>query len=375
MPLTDWKSAVPAEYGEIAESIPPGWQVSRRVIEPCLKLRRSDPGFTAELFGRRFVNGEEILLPAISLQHNWVLDDEVIRPLPRDVPELLTELLPKNYEGTLSFIEVLELLRNEECPITIKADESVYTPGKVEAEKFKGRFDVPGLNADLYPYQARGVEWMLDTSRHTGGLILADEMGLGKTIQIISLLLSDRPQTLSPALIVCPTTLIANWRNEIMRFSPELSILIHRGPHRTGIHTGLQKAQVVLTTYDTLVNDQTIFRGVVWSWLICDEAQAVKNPESKRRIAVASLKRERMIPMTGTPVETSLLDLWSLVDLAVPGLLGDQNQFESAYSDEEDSARQLSKTTAPIILRRRVADVASDLPERIDIDIPLEHIG
>jgi SNF2 family DNA or RNA helicase len=372
MPLADWKAAAPADYGEIEESLPAGWEISRRVIEPCLQLRRSDPGFTAELFGRRLAKGEEILFPAVSLQHNWVSDGQVIRPLPKDVPELLIELLPKGYAGTLDFVEVLELLRNEQCPITIKAHESVYTPGRIEAETLAGNFDVPGLKADLYPYQARGVEWMLETSSHTGGLILADEMGLGKTIQIISLLLSEPPQTSSPALIVCPTTLIANWRNEIFRFGPELSVLTHRGPHRAGIHTGLQKDQVVLTTYDTLVNDQTIFRDIVWSWIICDEAQAVKNPASKRRIAVASLNRKRMIPMTGTPVETSLLDLWSLVDLAVPGLLGDQNQFESAYPDEENSARQLSKITDPIILRRRVAEVAADLPERIDIDIPLE---
>ena len=87
---------------------------------------------------------------------------------------------------------------------------------------------------------------------------------------------------------------------------------------------------------------------------------------------MASIPRERTIPMTGTPVETSLLDLWSLADLAIPGLLGDQDNFEHSFPDDEDSARNLSKITDPIILRRRVADVAGDLPDRIDIDIPLE---
>ena len=141
---------------------------------------------------------------------------------------------------------------------------------------------------------------MLSTIRHTGGLILADEMGLGKTIQIIALLLNDRPTTVKPALIICPTSLIANWRSEILKFGPDLTILIHRGSHRAGVSSGLQRAEVVITTYDTLVNDQAIFVGVQWSWLVCDEAQAVKNPDSNRRRSIATVPRDRAIPMTGT---------------------------------------------------------------------------
>jgi SNF2 family DNA or RNA helicase len=148
--------------------------------------------------------------------------------------------------------------------------------------------------------------------------------------------------------------------------------MVHRGTHRTGIARGLQNAQVVITTYDTLVNDQALFQAFTWSWVICDEAQAVKNPDSLRRQAVASVPRQRTIPMTGTPVETSLLDLWSLTDLAIPGLLGDRESFGKSFPDDENSARELAKLTNPVVLRRRLADVAADLPERIDIDVPLE---
>lgn len=226
--------------------------------------------------------------------------------------------------------------------------------------------------ATLFPYQARGVRWMWETINHTGGLILADEMGLGKTLQIIALLLMAPPKSDSPALIVCPTSLIANWQREFGRFSNGVTTMVHRGPNRTGVYRGLQTASVVITTYDTMLNDITIFSSFEWSWVICDEAQAIKNPDSNRRKAVAAIPRRRTIPMTGTPVENSLLDLWSLADVAIPGLLGGRREFEMTYPDSMESAHAVGQLCDPIILKRRVVDVAGDLPERIDIDIPLE---
>ena len=213
---------------------------------------------------------------------------------------------------------------------------------------------------------------MWETIRHTGGLILADEMGLGKTLQIIALLLMDPPKASIPALIVCPTSLIANWVREFERFAAGMTLLVHRGPNRAGIYRGLQKASVVITTYDTMVNDISIFSSFEWSWVICDEAQAIKNPDSNRRRAIAAIPRRRTIPMTGTPVENSLLDLWSLTDFAIPGLLGSRCEFEAAYPDSIESAQAVGRFTDPVILMRRVADVAGDLPERINIDLPLE---
>lgn len=369
--MADWVRSAPRDFELAAVSLPEGYSLSERVLVPELQLLRDREGFRAVLRGSRSVGGRSVAIDAPGLDYNWVLDGTILRPLPADIRQTVNDLLGTD-RTALSFADVVRLMSLESPVIAIVADASVLQPAKTKAAALSGEISVPGLEASLFPYQARGVRWMRDTVRHTGGLILADEMGLGKTIQIIALLLSDLPKADRPALIVCPTSLIANWRREIMRFAPGISILIHRGALRTGISSGLQRAQVVITTYDTVVNDVAIFQGVNWSWLICDEAQAVKNPVAQRRTSLASLPRSRTIPMTGTPVETSLQDLWSLTDLAIPGLLGDRDQFLDRYPDEEASARQLADITAPIVLRRRVADVAGDLPERIDVDIPLE---
>lgn len=255
--------------------------------------------------------------------------------------------------------------------ILIEADPDVFRSGRAAADELVSAVVIPGLDAKLFPYQARGVQWMWQTARRTGGLILADEMGLGKTLQIIALLMMDPPPQTAPALIVCPTSLIANWVREIRRFAPSLSILVHRGAYRAGIFRDLQVASVIITTYDTMVNDVAVLSSLEWSWLICDEAQAVKNPESNRRQALATIPRRYAIPMTGTPVENTLLDLWSLVDLAVPGVLGERSVFEVEYPDTLEAGQGLAQLTDPVILKRRVADVAGDLPERIDVDLPV----
>jgi SNF2 family DNA or RNA helicase len=366
--MTDWLQSASPDFRELMKSLPAGMRTSNRLLRPVLEITREDTGFAVHLAGDT-AGGRRVRAPGTA--YNWVLDGDTIRPLPADVGEVIAGLIPSD-GPSLSFPDVVSLLSLRDPPVRIVADESVYTPAKTEAQTLDGELMVPGLEAELFPYQARGVRWMHETISHTGGLILADEMGLGKTVQIISLLLLQPPSENAPALIICPTTLIANWRREIMRFAPEISLMIHRGSHRTGISAGLQRAQVVITTYDTLVNDLAIFQGVRWGWLICDEAQAIKNPDAQRRIAVASVPRDRTIPMTGTPVETSLRDLWSLTDVAIPGLLGDRQQFEARYPDDEDSANELAALTGPIVLRRRVQDVANDLPERIDVDVPLE---
>ncbi len=369
--MADWISSAPKRFDELPGRLPQGVQLSERLIQPVVRIVRSGGQFSGKLFGRRTVAGETRLIPAPQSDFNWVLDGATVRPLPADTPETLTDMLGSS-AGDLTFVQIVQLLQRPDAPIAIQVDPAALLPGKDDAAATEITAAPAGLNASLFEYQAKGVQWMLDTVRHTGGLILADEMGLGKTIQIIALLLADRPSPDRPALIVCPTSLIANWRSEILRFGPSLSVMIHRGAHRTGVSSGLKAADVILCTYDTVVNDLAIFEGVEWSWLICDEAQAVKNPDARRRTSIASVPRRRTIPMTGTPVETSLQDLWSLTDLAIPGLLGTRDAFLARYPDDEASAHRLAELTAPIILRRRVADVAGDLPERIDVDVPLE---
>lgn len=370
--MTDAPPTLPADFRSLAENPPEGRELSSRVVQPEIRLAKVGAAFTATLVGTRTVRGEKSEWPAPGPDHNWVDDGGTIRPLPHDAPAVFRKMLGGADPGDVDFSAVIGLLRLENPDIRVVADDSVFQPARSAASEVGPVSAIPGLHAELFPYQAQGVEWMLQTVRHTGGLILADEMGLGKTIQIIAMLLSEKPAEYAPALIICPTSLIANWRKEILKFGPELSVLIHRGPQRTGVTAGLQRAQIVLATYDTVVNDIAIFAGMTWGWLICDEAQAVKNPDSARRKAIARIPRHRTIPMTGTPVETSLLDLWSLADLAIPDLLGGREDFEAAFPDSEDSARSLARLTDPVILCRKVRDVADDLPERIDIDIPLE---
>lgn len=365
-------AGLPQDFGSILEAPPVGFSVSERVVDPVIVVERYEGRIRARLAGRRIVRGERFLLDAPSIRHAWVVDGTTIRPLPADAPDLVARVLKKKDPEDLPYAAAIGLIRSAPEGLTIETASEILNPAKVAAEHLPDRIEVGGLHATLFPYQARGVQWMWDTVNRTGGLILADEMGLGKTLQIIALLMMEPPEKESPALIVCPTSLIANWVREIRRFAPSLSVIVHRGPHRAGIFRDLQVAQVVITTYDTMVNDIGLISSFEWSWVICDEAQAIKNPHSNRRQAVVTIPRKRTIPMTGTPVENSLLDLWSLTDFAIPGLLGERSVFEVEFPDTVEAGQALGRLTDPVILKRRVADVAGDLPERIDVDLPLE---
>jgi SNF2 family DNA or RNA helicase len=341
------------------------------VLDPLLVIHRRGRLYAVALEARLMRRGVELRLTAPGLDFSWVHDGNVIYPLPNgvaaDVASRLAGLDPFN----LSFPQILALERSSDGQVAIELHASVLESGNVAAGR-TAKTSVPGLQATLFPYQAHGVAWISETLQLTGGLILADEMGLGKTIQIIGAMLLDPPQSSAPALVLCPTSLIANWVRELHRFAPSLSVAVHRGPDRARLHHYLQKSQVVITTYETAVNDLVLFRAFEWSWLVLDEAQAVKNPDSRRRRAVAKIPRRRTIPVTGTPVENHLLDLWSLADLAVPGLLGAREVFELRFPDTDDAARALSEFTGPAVLKRMVRDVAQDLPKRRDIPVPIE---
>lgn len=354
-------------------AIPPkGFTISERLIDPVVVIDKVGENIVAQLAGTRMLRGIKCIYLAPSNKHTWVVDGDIIRPLPRDSATQFMKMLSGFKPDDLTYSESIRLIKDKNSIIGVEPLATLLKAGRVAAEDFDGEIVIPGLTATLFPYQARGVRWMWETINHTGGLILADEMGLGKTIQIIALLLMETPQPSSPALIVCTTSLIANWVREIAHFATGMTVLVHRGNDRAGIFRELQKTNVVITTYDTMVNDISIFSSFEWSWVICDEAQAIKNPDSNRRQAIMTIPRRRTIPMTGTPVENSLLDLWSLADFAIPGLINSRCEFEREYPDSIESAQALGYLTDPIILKRKVADVAGDLPERINIDIALE---
>jgi SNF2 family DNA or RNA helicase len=186
-------------------------------------------------------------------------------------------------------------------------------------------------------------------------------------------LVADRlAQGFSPSLIVVPLTLMENWRREFAKFAPDISTYRHQGPGRTRRPQLIEKQEVVITTYDVAVIDEAVLSMVNWDLVILDEAQAVKNPDTLRAKVMAGLPRTAGFVSTGTPLENRTQDVWSLASFAVPGYLGDRTTFRERLEEDPSGLRLAVR---PILLRREIAAVLDDLPERIDIDVPLEMFG
>lgn len=234
-----------------------------------------------------------------------------------------------------------------------------------------GREDTAGpknVNAQLYPYQKDGWHWLSFIMREQLGGLLADEMGLGKTLQVISALSDSGGKTsIEGALVIAPGSLLENWVREIDKFCPRFKTYKHQGAMRTGSPSDLRGFDVVVTSYDTVIRDLSLIKMIKWNVVILDEAQNIRNPEALRTKSVKEIPRNVGIAVTGTPIENRLRDLWSVMDFITPGYLGDLRSFERRYVDDVDAASALEPIVSPLMLRRRVSDVAKDLPERIDI--------
>lgn len=220
------------------------------------------------------------------------------------------------------------------------------------------------IRATLRPYQVHGVAW-LRTLAGEGGGILADEMGLGKTLQAIALLATRAGE--GPQLVVCPTSVIGNWRREIARFAPDLAVTVHHGPHRA---LPAVPTSVVLTSYSVLRSDADALALTTWDAVILDEAQQIKNPGSQAAKAAARLEATLKVAMTGTPVENRLEELWSLLHVTNPGVLGTRSRFRQRFAAPIESGRsasaaaRLATVIDPYVLRRTKALVAPDLPPK-----------
>lgn len=244
----------------------------------------------------------------------------------------------------------------------------------LKALLFEGNSDGPeGIQAQLYPYQRDGWRWLSFIVReHLGGL-LADEMGLGKTLQIICALRDPGDGScVTSTLVIAPGSLLENWTRELAKFCPDFRTLKHHGSARTGRPDDLKGFDVVMTSYDTAIRDLSLLKMVEWNVVILDEAQNIRNPDALRTKSVKQIGRKVGLAVTGTPVENRLRDLWSIMDFAVPGYLDDLGSFESRYGEDVDAAAALEPLMSPLMLRRRVTEVASDLPARIDIPEVLE---
>ena len=229
-----------------------------------------------------------------------------------------------------------------------------------------------GLQANLFTYQVKGLRWLEFMVGNQCGCLLGDEMGLGKTLQIIALFgaLKEKIEN-AHFLVICPVSLLENWKREIAKFYPSLKVNIHYGPKRTGDYRLLLNYDVNIMSYGNAITDSGLLTMVKWDALVIDEAQNIKNPIAKRTKAVKRIKCNVPIAITGTPFENHMTDIWSLVDYVLPGFLGSLHFFERAFSDDVASAVKLEKIISPLILRRRVADVAKELPNRMDIPLPI----
>ena len=197
--------------------------------------------------------------------------------------------------------------------------------------------------------------------------ILADDMGLGKTVQVLAML--SRLQTTLPHLIVVPTSLLFNWKNEIETFLPGIVPSIHQGPKRAKSLKELSSFPIILTSYATLRSDLLLFQELSFHSVILDEAQMIKNAHTQTAQAVFSLSARFRLSITGTPVENHLNELWSHFHFLIPDLFRDEKQFEADLIAGQSDSRYLQrikKKIAPFILRRKKEEVAKDLPERID---------
>jgi SNF2 family DNA or RNA helicase len=296
----------------------------------------------------------------------------------------LLEWLESEGEGDLR-------LHRSQAPLLDALDEHLHWKGGellraqlATVKELKRTVKAPkGLKATLRPYQLDGLAW-LDFLGHLGlGGILADDMGLGKTVQVLAhiLGLKQRGQLDHPVLVVCPTSLVGNWRSEASRFTPTLKVLVIHGADRADRYEEIAAHDLVITTYPLLPRDREQLVAQRFNLLVLDEAQAVKNASSLAARVVREIRATRRLAMTGTPLENHLGELWAQFDAVEPGLLGNQRQFTRLYRTpiekhaDVDRQQRLNRRIGPLLLRRRKDDVLSDLPAKTEIVRTLELEG
>ena len=233
----------------------------------------------------------------------------------------------------------------------------------------------------LRPYQLRGYSWLSFLRRWGLGACLADDMGLGKTPQSLALIQQNwNEKDKRPVLVVCPTSVVGNWQKEADRFTPDLPVMVHHGLTRArgaAFKKAAGKHAIVLSSFSLLHRDIEILKQVDWAGVILDEAQNIKNSETRQAQAARSLAAGYRIALTGTPVENNIGDLWSIMEFLNPGLLGTQAEFKRSFflpiqsNRDARAAKRLKRLTGPFILRRLKTDksIISDLPDKIEMKV------
>ncbi len=276
----------------------------------------------------------------------------------------------------IRFGELEDIFEEEVLSTEVRNEIALY---RSKLAKFKAIEQVEspsGLTLPLRDYQKEGLNWLNFLDEFNFGGCLADDMGLGKTIQVIAFILSLRGKhTNNTNLVVVPTSLVFNWQEEVEKFAPSVKILTVHGASRVNDINRLAKYEIVLTTYGTLLSDISFLKKFEFNYVILDESQAIKNPESQRYKAARLLKSRNKLILTGTPIENNTYDIYGQFSFACPGLLGSKRYFKQHFSDPIDKfkdkkrARELQQKISPFILRRTKEQVAKELPNKTEMVI------
>lgn len=264
-----------------------------------------------------------------------------------------------------------ELLENESLRNTVV---SVDNKQKVSVEKINSITEKPELfKGELRNYQKEAVTWIFSMSNKGLNVILADEMGLGKTIQTLALLAelknNNGQRQNMPSLVLCPSSLVENWEMEAAKFVPSLKTTAVRGPRRNHLWDQIGDSDIVISSYSLFKRDLQIYKGHKFCYVILDEAQHIKNPSTENAKACKSLESSHRIVLTGTPLENSPDDLWSIFDFLHPNMLSSFRNFKIRYSgisENQEKQLDLASRVGPFIIRRRKKEVLSELPPKIE---------
>jgi SNF2 family DNA or RNA helicase len=323
--------------------------------------------------------------PLVQIRGQWVQLD------PEQIEAAINFWQEQELEGTMSLPEALRLgvagqQTHDGLPVEDVALDD-WLSGWLNQMQGDEKVEVlptpAGVSATLRPYQRYGYSWLHFARRWALGVILADDMGLGKTIQTLALIqrLKDEMGALpAPILLICPTSVVTNWDQERGRFTPEITALIHQGSDRrqgTALQATAQEVDMVLTSYALARRDSDALQQVDWFGVVLDEAQNIKNPNTKQARVIRTLPADFRLALTGTPVENRLSELWSIMHFLNPGFLGGQKKFRQEFAipiekhGDDEAARRLRALTRPFILRRVKTDpdVIQDLPDKQEMKV------
>ncbi|RXI98316.1 DEAD/DEAH box helicase [Anaerobacillus alkaliphilus] len=320
--------------------------------------------------------------PIVKLRGKWVFWDV------NAAQQIQSKIEAYKNKKKLTYIEAFQLQLQEENEKNIRWEahwnKKITTMLSDLTKHSWDKAPIPqGLNGSLRPYQHAGFSWLLNMRKIGFGACLADDMGLGKTIQTISYLLAVKElyggKLKHPYLLICPTSLIGNWEDELHQFAPSLKVYVHHGQQRSTdeeLLKTLTDVDIVITSYSLAVRDEVIWTGQPWETLILDEAQHIKNIETKQRRSIKEIEAVHRIALTGTPIENRLKELWSIIDLLNDHFLGSYQQFSKVYIKEIEGVEQsneklneLRVMISPFLLRRTKQDkhIHLQLPSKSEI--------